>query len=656
MSSINFSQTNLIDGLEALGGLNHPFLRETHNAFESLEYSNESHSILDNGKSVIENINNLTYKFQHEISNQTRMLMPRLSNEASNVHLSATQCLHKCLDSDGALITACLETANSINMQPSPEWSKTLILLGAALLPAIDYEKIKRFTHIYLFESSPRDLAIGLSLCHFDHITNMFKSCKQQFNIILDQDPVALREKARAQLVGLNLTSCYGMSICSSDISNPKLNLLKSWMTSPEGLSQAVMGALGGEVDEINQLIQAIYTAQKYPERLLVTPQSDLHDKSVVLVASGPSLDNSIDWLSKHQSDLQIVAAGSSLGTLLRKNITPSAAVFLERSSIVFEKDLTEVVNEGFDLSDIPLIASMSLDPRILDLFGHKIWFHRPLSTTLAFFPDEAEGKLLQSGPHSANAALEALLHLGHREILLLGCDFSAKTRSIPRASNALGESPRNFNVPVRGRAGKTVFSNPELIDASAYFENAAACYGANLYSTMDGIDMPRANLELIECNNDIANQFLNRTPLDMSWLNSKVVTLNSQSIINRIDLLENQLTDSIVKIGHIIENTSNWDINLANKVNSYLSLDETGLSAEKALIKRMMRFPLSILFMNLHDSSYDSWENAKIYSSKNLAWLEAFYLNYLNLLKKLSINPPICFDWQAIKLLSSQI
>ena len=107
-------------------------------------------------------------------------------------------------------------------------------------------------------------------------------------------------------------------------------------------------------------------------------------DVPVVLVASGPSLDNQLPWLSKNQHHLNIVAAGSSLGSLLRAGVRPQSAVFLERGAEVYA-DLCDLLADGYDLDGITAIVSSTIDPRVPQIFSSSVFYHRPVAAASCF-------------------------------------------------------------------------------------------------------------------------------------------------------------------------------------------------------------------------------------------------------------------------------
>ena len=82
--------------------------------------------------------------------------------------------------------------------------------------------------------------------------------------------------------------------------------------------------------------------------------------------------------------------------------------VYNEMGSNVFE-DITELLTEGFDLSEITLVCPTTIDPRVPNLFSKSIFFTRPHSASVLLKAEFNHSSLIHSGPQAANAALDFL-------------------------------------------------------------------------------------------------------------------------------------------------------------------------------------------------------------------------------------------------------
>ena len=180
----------------------------------------------------------------------------------------------------------------------------------------------------------------------------------------------------------------------------------------------------------------------------------------VIVVASGPSLDNSFEYLKALQDKAVIVAAGSAIDPLLVHGIRPHFHVLLENepNTAPFER-----VAARFDLSGICLVCSATVVPRLLDLYDEQVLFFRPaLSPTPAF--GSFVGNEVPAGcdPAVSNAALAFAAAMGFRTIYLCGMDLGkpvgahhhSRFASIPPEDIEL---TRTYNIPVPGNFGGTV-------------------------------------------------------------------------------------------------------------------------------------------------------------------------------------------------------
>lgn len=653
-STSSMPKTLLDKSIELLGGVNSsPFLEQVKIQSRNIVLDYPSDIVLVNGKSYLEQFSRLSARFKDTINISPRLLTPRLENLPKD-EIDIPILLQSAFDTEENVIVDSLQTpiCPKENVEKAPAfWSKTLVLLGSVYLSVLDTEYVKqKFSRVLVVETSPVELALSLLLGNLPELASNFRKNNISLQFLLDSSLDKLKAKFRDNTVGLQPTSIFGMTVCRSPVENSELALFNTWLESPEGLMQSVAGAMGKETDEINQLLQSIVNAKNCSNRILATPQVGLTNQPVVLVASGPSLDTSLPWLKKYQKNLQIICSGSSLGSLLAEGIQPSAVVFLERSSVVYETDLLPLVNERIDLSDILLIGSMTIDPRIPPLFSSVIWFHRPLSAAMAFFPEESGAKLLQSGPHSANAALESLLHIGYRSILILGCDFSAQNRSNPRSKNALGFSPRDLNIPVMGRSGKTVYSSASLLDASYYFANSINAYKANISSIKFGVELADIKLELVELDDKTAKSFFNNNRIIFELKNMKDAMSDQEGLQSKISKYSSAVDKYLLTIKNHVNSfppDKLWNLECIRTLDPLLCVDETGLTAESAFSKRLCRLPITFMMMPLHDANdLNQWTSAVQLINNNIKLMRNFYSFYFNVLYKFVELPVSPFDW----------
>ena len=590
--------------------------------------------------------------FRNSLLHGPRLLCPRIQNK-SNTRPSAQSVLDESFDAEGCFVISALQfPKHDIQESRAPlHWAKTILCLGSASIVSLHQADIPDYiTNIVIVEDNPKDLAVSLSVADIKSIAARLKALGVGLSFIIETDPVLLEQKIHEHLIYRNPLHLNGILLHKSVNSSSGLAVVESWLRNPEGISQHVAGFFGGEVDEINQVIQSVYNHKLAKQRLLLKPNS--FNKPIVLVASGPSLDNQLGFLKDNSDKFTIFASGSALGSLLRNGIQPDVCCFLERQSVVYH-DIKEIADEGFDLSNILLICSMTVDPRICPLFSNVIFFHRPASSSLALFSSEFNHSLFQSGPHSVNAALEAALFLGVKKILCLGCDFGTSDKNYPRSSTAIGQSPRSFPLPVRGRSGKTVYTNPELVYAKINFSNAIAYYNATAYSPAFGVETDNLIVLSDASFEDILPQFYTSDRLDINNI-TLPCKVSSHDLINTFKNSTNYLSEFIDEICSNVQAADQWNLNLSRKLDLFFNRDESSCVADQIFVSRLINYTVYVALQPFHDACGDvnSILHAKSLALENLSWIRVIYSQYLCILIEALNDDSLGFDWSIVRSL----
>jgi len=531
-----------------------------------------------------------------QVREPSRILIAPLTGEAAPPKASHS-ILGEAIGSDTNVISPHVLSSKSplehINLE-KPIRPNTLVCAGALLLLGLDQllENINACDYIFA-EANYDYLCATLHLISLSDLVSKLRQRGCGFSFILQDDPKDFNISIQNYFLKENLLGSPAIQIIKSLDPSPVLLEFISWLQSPYGLKESLYGLLGNETDEINQLLHSLVNVNSRTHDILLldakSKASAHDDKTVVLVASGPSLDQAITAL-KRNSHESIIAAGSSLGTLLRNNIHVSHVVFLEMSSSVYY-DLLTLQEEGYDLSTIICFASLTVDPRIPVLFNKVIFFQRPMSSTAAFFNNLSQASLLQAGPQVANATLEIILSQGYKNILLIGYDFSAQDPSYTRSALAIGTSHRNLDIPVRCNQGFTVYSDASLIQCAEFASEAISFY-SDINLSIFGPSIiktnPAANIVSQE---DLLTLLSNTAELlQISELNSLHYTHDLTE--QECKKLGQFISDDLLTINHIISESSNWSHQLSRKLSVFIQEDPL-LDPMHQAGRRILRFPL---------------------------------------------------------------
>ena len=151
--------------------------------------------------------------------------------------------------------------------------------------------------------------------------------------------------------------------------------------------------------------------------------------KTAVVVAAGPSLDNTIKLLSEGSRDKYFIFATDTAGqALIRHNIIPDVVVSIDGQSVSYN----HFINSGSQKNELPVFAfdlcSNTSAARYICEAGRPVCFFcsgHPLSQTI----NVANGSPLPSYFSGAGTvtitALDMAVQSGFENILILGADFS---------------------------------------------------------------------------------------------------------------------------------------------------------------------------------------------------------------------------------------
>lgn len=188
----------------------------------------------------------------------------------------------------------------------------------------------------------------------------------------------------------------------------------------------------------------------------------------VFVVGSGPSVESAILTLKKNQENALIISAGTGLGVLLGASIIPHMHCEIENVTDIYDAIMR--VGTAADFEDILLMASNTVDPRILAEFSTKMLYFRDNLTSSSLYAKEDE-ILHLSGPTVSNLACRTAIALGATDIYLFGIDLGsvdpqthhAKDSAYFRSNDEYwqsGAAMEGFDQEIKGNLREKIYTN----------------------------------------------------------------------------------------------------------------------------------------------------------------------------------------------------
>ena len=605
--------------------------------------------------SKIESLSNFVSStiFSQIKKNPPRVLLPRVLSSANNVDLQdPSEILKDSIDSTRSVLLDSLPCISSHSYNPDSQkqyLAKDLILLGALGLAEID-QLIDSclINNLLVIDDGYESLAKLTQITSFRDIIEKCKKNKISLHFIIEKDLDSLINLLKRQLACEMFSSCFGFYLITSPPPSAILESVNQWFKSQEGMAEFLKGLLGQETDEVNQSIHSIYNDRLHTNReILGVSKHQFGD--VVIVASGPSLDHNIEVLKSLPDSVTLISAGSAIGALLRNGIQPEYAVLLEQSSDVF-RDMCELIAEGFDLSEITLIASVTIDPRIASLFKTFITYQRPVSTALLFFDQEHESALPYAGPQALNAAFEVSLFFNAKSITLVGADLSSPNSTDVRSRDAVGLSPRDFDIPKFGTNNRTVFTDSGLLLTREALEAAMEYVKCPVYRVGEGLPLThKCVLQYSDLLSLINGDEMIFDPVDLNNIDciqmgrtpSKSQDLSS-IVDSAVELFAQFKSESL----QLLSSEKGWTLKASQYFSRALSMGDSDVDLSAKIYRRMLRLPLFYALQPLHDSSIGDPKFEELVKSyeRTLDVINDFLVSYAKLVKSLSsmkVLPP---------------
>lgn len=513
--------------------------------------------------------------------------------------------------------------SNNITREKEPYYLVVYgIGLGYHLAPLLDHYEPEV---LILLESDLEVLYFSTFTLDWEQLFNRMNEKKKKIRIIFESNANVMLQKLNGQVQGECLLGLDGV-LSFMHQSTPIIQVVFNEFNSTKTANLASF--IGFVVDEFNMMKNSFRNLRSGTKRVLNTVRKKAK-VPVVIVGSGPSLEDNIEFLRDMQDRAVIISSGSSLAVLLKNGIKPDFQCVLERAKAVYDRH-AEAAKE-FDLSDIHVVLTTTIWPGIDAFFKDVIYFFRPALSPLGVFCRETPEILNGEGPQVTNTSFAFSRRLEFSEYYLLGIDLGAADPSRPRAEKAWispDVKQRNLHIPARGNFGHTVFTDRSLIQQRQTIENQVrGLAGGHVYNCSSGVrivgttpkppadvKLPKLSVDKKKLVQELVEQFpvYNRERFIGAWESSGV----------RENVAE--LISGMIKA---LENSKRWDNDLLKKIedlNAYINKALRKQYAPRLLRGSLLRISMYInaIFLRLVETDKET----ELFEALRTLFIEALH------------------------------
>lgn len=191
----------------------------------------------------------------------------------------------------------------------------------------------------------------------------------------------------------------------------------------------------------------------------------------VVVVAAGPSLDDSIETIRGWQGKKTIIAVGTVFAKLLKLGIRPDFVTVMDPQ----QRTLKQI--EGLEEQDIPMILdAASYWEFARNYRGPKYLVLTPQTQEILQYAEKNRIDVWPSGGTVTSLAIEVAIQFRAKVIYLAGVDL-AYPGGVSHASDTMDRAVKSVKNmrPVCGVMGKTVYTTPVFSIYLQWLENHIA-------------------------------------------------------------------------------------------------------------------------------------------------------------------------------------
>ena len=383
----------------------------------------------------------------------------------------------------------------SLDVKPSYHGSYLVVLgvgLGFHLKKLISETNVR---HVFLVEPTPEFLRHSLASIDWEYILTDGEARGITFSLSISSRPDRIVTEIQRMFINEGVSFIDGAFVF---LHYPLWALKEARERLADDL-QVMYLSRGFYEDELIMMTNATTNMMNYRYHLMDGKLRPKRNEPVFIVGSGPSIDNSLQYIKRWRDRVILFSCGTGLRVCLKNGIIPDFHCEIENVPEVY--DVALATSNEFDLSGITLIASITVDTRMAALFDHTYFFFRDsVSSTRVLANDQL--MILGISPTVANTALRSATCLGFTNLYLFGIDCGTKNEdnkhsrdSIYHTLGSMKDADNNHKFPDTciGNFGGTVQTHWIFHFSKFMLSAFIKAYRIKAYNCSDGASIDGA-------------------------------------------------------------------------------------------------------------------------------------------------------------------
>ena len=348
------------------------------------------------------------------------------------------------------------DTFNSYGQNPNLKIFPFMVMAGIGSGKHI--EKLLEKTdikHLIIIDESYSFLKLSMHIIDWTKIISHFNQDGYSINFYISNQPIKVAYSLLNNIFIDNPYKVYYVPYYTHYKTNFFDEVKKHFLDKFQLLFQG----LGFIDDELNSLRKTLKNLDHNIPVYMGT--NDIPKNSTLfIVASGPSLDNDIEYIKKHKDDVVIFSCGTALRILEKNGITPDFHFEIER-----EEEIHDVLQQYTSKHIRDKVALVGLnvlyDKVFTEDFKESYLYFRETDSGSSIISNNIP-KLFHTNPTVTNGAISFATEFNWDKIYLFGADMGFKDKDKHHSKDAFMYSPKNKTFDWHSEPGNDITNHLE--------------------------------------------------------------------------------------------------------------------------------------------------------------------------------------------------
>ena len=308
-----------------------------------------------------------------------------------------------------------------------------LSVIGIGLGYHLEHIAKQDIDHLYIYEPNNDLFYSSLFTLNWEWIVSQFKKDNKSITLLIGNTKERYMEGYQQLLFKFGAFK----SGCIAIFNHYQSDTAKKVADYVIKNGRVLYSGFGFMEDEIMSLEHTYQNIHNKVNFLTQIKEEECKDNIPVFICgSGPSLDDSIEYIIEHKDKAIIVSCGSSIMALLKYGVVPDIHFEVERTKPTYDWLLG--VDDVEVLKSVNFIGMNNIYPDVMGLFKNSFLFLKPNDAATALVK-KAYGnyvELFATNPTVVNGAVAFLNQMKAGDTYLFGCDFGYKDPNKHHSTN----------------------------------------------------------------------------------------------------------------------------------------------------------------------------------------------------------------------------